>query len=162
MIKGAVIVGLFTVGGGKTFLLPDKTGFSALAELHQNQGNRAICPMAQKKQPFCFQFMLSAAGAQLRESLRTVDDEKITAVPKRPACGRKQLGKGTTVLPTGKGGLLALRAGGKIGGIGNTARKTSGGENFRNVSDIAAYTIKTVGDTVGRCVVQRHLVGAFG
>ena len=161
VIQSAVIIRGCAVRVGKCFFLPNQTGFSTLAELNENKRNRAVLLVTKKQQTLCLQLVHSAAGTKLAEPFRTVDDKEITAILQRTGCSGKQFVPIAAILPTGEGRFLTLGAGRKIGGIGNAARKTSGRKKFRNVPQVAAYTIKTVGNAVLICVMQRHFVRIF-
>ena len=80
------MVNFLIIGSGiavfveKGCFVNDKTRFSALAELKQNQRKSLIFPMAEKAQPLCLQTRFSTTGNELSQSLRPVDEIEISAV----------------------------------------------------------------------------------
>ena len=117
-------------------------GLSAFAQLQQDQGNGAAFFVADKCQIFRFQRDGSAADDQLRQTLRFVDEEKISAVAQRLGRGAEQFLWIAEVIPTGDGGCLIGRTAGEVGGIGNAAVK--GANKIRGkIPQIPAYTAQT-------------------
>ena len=65
-------------------LFPDKTGFRAFSAGQQDQADRAVAAVPHQLQPFGLQLILRRQMAQLRQSLRFVNEEKIAAVSQCP------------------------------------------------------------------------------
>ena len=124
----------------KRYLLPDQPWGSTLAALEQDHGSLGFRPMAYDAQSLWLQTGLGCTAAQLRQTIRLVDKEKVTAITQRP-CGRsKKVGSGAKVVPAGQRIGLAGRAAGKIRRIGNAAGKTAGGKKRGDCPKISAYT----------------------
>lgn len=140
--------------------LPVQARLCTLAKLHQHKGNRTADFVPQKAQPLCFQPMLRGCRTQLRQPLRTVYQEKITAVAQCPCGSCKQRLKRTQAFLPGIGRSLAPGTAGKVRGIGNAHVKAARREKGGDGSQVGAYTCETVRNAVGAAVLQSGLMGS--
>lgn len=149
----------FACGGEKGCFLPEESRLAALAALQQDQGYGSVFFVPQKAQPFRLQLVRGTAGAEFRQPFGAVYDEKVTAVLQRP---RRRTEKGVhraTVIPPCQRQALTLRAGGKVGRVGNAAVEGTCGDKVADVVHIAAYTAHTGSKMIGIYIVHGGVVG---
>ena len=94
----------------------------------------------------------------MRQFLRLMDQEKVTAVFQRRCCCGKEVGRGAAVLSPGQGCAQSGGAAGKLGGIGYAAVKSSG-KNLRKQPQVGAYAFHTGIQTVAPDVIQSSAMG---
>ena len=124
----------------KRYLLPYQSRGSTLAALEQDHCWLAFGPMAYDAQSLWLQTGLGCTAAQLCQTIRLVDKEKVAAIVQCPSGRSKKVGSGAKVVSAGQRIGLAGRSAGKIRRIGNAAGKTAGGKKRGDCPKISAYT----------------------
>ena len=138
-----------------------KARLGALPKLQQNQTDGAVLPVPHQLKPFGFQSKFRPGGDQLRQPFRAVHQKEVAAEFQRVGSRAHQLPGRAQVFPPGKGGVLACRAAGKIGRVGDAQIKSAGRKPLRYRPEVCAYTFHAEGKRVAANVLQSGKMGRF-